>query len=446
MRRAEARIYAAALLALVASGVAPIASAHALPVSSTPSPGSDLATAPTEVVMIFNEAPDAALSSIIVRDSSGAIVSIGRAVPVRGGPNALRVPLLPLKAAIYTVVWRVVSAVDAHLASGSFSFGVRTAPPQNSEASTGRSVDDALSVPVGAVAGRWLLYAGLFVLLGAAFVGNLIYATPPGATLSLAAVAWVVGAIGLMLVVWVQASDAGIGAIALLGTSVGRSALIRGIPLLIAGIAIAAQMRRWRPTVRGLGVVGVATAGALLADAATSHAAAGVAAHAGGHPAHLDVLVQWLHVSAAGAWLGGLVVLLACLRGRPGGDETARIARRFAMSAVIGIVVVTATGVFRALTEIGSMANLVSTDFGRLLVAKSFLLIVLAGLGAINHFRSVPAAGRMLEPLRRVGGTELGVGAIVLLLSASLVNLAPPPPAPRNDTTPSSAEAARAGP
>jgi putative copper export protein len=115
------------------------------------------------------------------------------------------------------------------------------------------------------------------------------------------------------------------------------------------------------------------------------------------------------------------------------------------MSAVIGIVVVAATGVFRALTEIGSIANLVSTDFGRLLVAKSFLLLVLAGLGAINHFRGVPAAGRMLEPLRRVGGTELIVGAMVLLLSASLVNLAPPPPASRNSAA-SSAQAARAGP
>jgi copper transport protein len=444
MRRIEARIYAAALLGLVACGLAPSASAHALPVSSTPSPGSNLATAPTEVVIVFNEAPDAALSSIIVRDSSGAVVSIGPAVPVRGGPNALRVALIPLKASIYAVAWRVVSAVDAHLASGSFSFGVGTAPPQNSEAVTGRSVDDALSVPIGAVAGRWLLYAGLFVLLGAAFVGNLIYATPPRATLSLAAVAWVVGAIGLVLVVWVQASDAGIGPIALLGTSVGRSALIRAIPLLIAGIAIAGQIRRWRPTVRGLGVVGVATAGALLADAATSHAAAGVVAHAGGHPAHLDVLVQWVHVSAAGAWLGGLVVLLACLRGRPG-EESVRIARRFAMSAVIGIAVVAATGVFRALTEIGSIANLVSTDYGRLLLAKSVLLLVLVGLGAINHFRSVPAAGRMLGPLRRVGGIELVVGAIVLLLSASLVNLAPPPLASRN-TAASSAQAARAAP
>jgi copper transport protein len=154
--------------------------------------------------------------------------------------------------------------------------------------------------------------------------------------------------------------------------------------------------------------------------------------------------VQWVHVSAAGAWLGGLVVLLACLRGRPG-DESVRIARRFAMSAVIGIAVVAATGVFRALTEIGSIANLVSTDYGRLLLAKSFLLLVLVGLGAINHFRSVPAAGRMLGPLRRVGGIELVVGAIVLLLSASLVNLAPPPLASRN-TAASSAQAARAAP
>jgi copper transport protein len=262
-------------------------------------------------------------------------------------------------------------------------------------------------------------------------------------TVSLAAVAWVVGAIGLVLVVWVQASDAGVGSIAVLGTSVGRSALLRGFPLLIAVIAIAAQMRRWQPTVRGLGVVGVAAAGALLADAATSHAAASVVAHAGGHPPHVDVLVQWVHVSAAGSWLGGLVVLLACLRGQPS-DETARIAKRFAVSAMIGITVVAATGIIRALTEIGSLENLVATDFGRLLVAKSILLLVLAGLGALNHFRSVPAAGLVLRPLRRVGGTELAVGAMVLLLSASLVNIAPPG-ASRNAAT-SSAEAARAGP
>ena len=64
--------------------------------------------------------------------------------------------------------------------------------------------------------------------------------------------------------------------------------------------------------------------------------------------------------------------------------------------------------------------------FGHLVIAKTGLLGVLAALGAVNHFRNVPAAGRTLGGLRRVGSVELLVGATVLLLSASLVNLAPP--------------------
>jgi copper transport protein len=439
MLNPRTRLCAAALLAVVVMGIAGVVSAHAVPVSSIPSPGSDLASAPTNVVILFSEAPDSKLSAITVLDGSGAVVSIGTAVAVPGLANGLRVALVPLKRGVYTVSWRAISSVDAHLAAGSFVFGVGTAPPHDAAEVTTRSSDDALSVPMGAVTGRWLLYAGLFVMLGAAFVGNLIYGTPPRVTLPLAALALVASVIGLALVIWVQAIDAGVGPIALLGTSIARAVLIRAAPLVFAGVAIASQMRTWQPTVRGMGVVGLAAAGALLADAATSHAAAGVS-HAGGHPPHLDVLVQWIHVSAAGAWLGGLVVLLACLRGQPT-DETARIARRFAVSAMIGIAVVATTGVVRALTEIGSLANLVTTDFGRLLVAKSALLVALAGLGAINHFRGVPAAGRRLRPLRRVGGTELAVGAIVLLFSASLVNLAPPADRPRTVGT----EAAAAG-
>jgi hypothetical protein len=51
---------------------------------------------------------------------------------------------------------------------------------------------------------------------------------------------------------------------------------------------------------------------------------------------------------------------------------------------------------------------------------------VIGSLGAFNHFFSVPAAGRSLGLLRRVGSVEVLVGATVVLLSATLVNLAPP--------------------
>jgi hypothetical protein len=165
-------------------------------------------------------------------------------------------------------------------------------------------------------------------------------------------------------------------------------------------------------------IVASGAAGAMVADVSFSHAAAG------GDP-FLDVPIQVLHVVAVGLWLGGLLGLLVNLRGEP--DQTsARLAKRFSRLALLGIATVALTGLLRAISEIGTVDRLLSTDFGHLVIAKTALLGVLALLGAVNHFRHVPVAGRALRGLRRIGSAELLVGGTVLLLSASLVNLAPP--------------------
>jgi copper transport protein len=277
------------------------------------------------------------------------------------------------------------------------------------------------------------LYAGLFGLLGAAFVGNVIYPSPPTAMLRVAVVGWVASVVGLSLVTWIQATEAGISFGQLLDTSLGRAAILRLAPLLVAGVALTSQVVGRSISVRALGTAGIGAAGALLADALASHAAAGT--HANGHAPHLDVIIQWAHLAGAGVWLGGLVALLTSLRGQDR-EATARAARRFATSALLGIILVAATGVLRAWSEIGGPGNLLSTDFGRLLIAKSTLVLVLGGLGAVNHFRNVPAVTRSTRPLRRIGVLELAVGSTVLLLSASLVNLSPPARNPAATTNP----------
>ncbi len=60
------------------------------------------------------------------------------------------------------------------------------------------------------------------------------------------------------------------------------------------------------------------------------------------------------------------------------------------------------------------------------MLAKVALFVVLAGLGAINRYRNVPRASRMLRGLRRVASTEVVVGAAVVVVAAALVNVAPP--------------------
>ena len=192
--------------------------------------------------------------------------------------------------------------------------------------------------------------------------------------------------------------------------------LFRGVPLLVAGIGVVVEQRR--PGHAALALVALGAAGALLADVLLSHAAAG-------SDAAVDVAIQALHVIAVGLWLGGLAGLLLTI-GRTADEHTARAARRFSWLATIGIAVVAVTGLLRAIAEVGTVDALVTSDFGHLVIAKTALLATLALLGAVNHFRNVPAAGRTVRGLRRVGSVELLVGATVLLLTASLVNLAPP--------------------
>jgi copper transport protein len=399
--------------------LAGVAFAHALPQSSDPSPGASLAQAPAQVSIVFGERPDPKLSSINVLDTTGTAVTSGPTVVAHGNEAELVVPLKPLPTGVYTVAWRTVSAVDGHVAAGSFAFGVGGAEPSASATGAEPSASTSSAGPTpAAIAGRWLMYLSLVALLGAALFAAVV--TPGVGTISRRLVpgAWLVALAGTVAVVAAQLSDAGVGLSDAFGTSFGPVIVERFVPLGVAGLAIAVLLARPATTRSALVVAALGAAGAMLADVLASHAAAGALPI-------LGVAVQWLHILAVGAWLGGLGGLLFAVRGEAG-DATARTARRFAYLATAGIATVGATGLLRAIAEVGTLDNLVSTDFGRLVIAKTALLGLLAMLGALNHFVNVPAAGRRLGGLRRAGSVELVVGATVLVLSASLVNLAPP--------------------
>src|SRR5207253_7114391 len=74
---------------------------------------------------------------------------------------------------------------------------------------------------------------------------------------------------------------------------------------------------------------------------------------------------------------------------------------------------------------VGSWHGLFSTGFGELVLLKIGLLAVLAVLGAVNRYRSVPRADRRVMPLAGIGAAELVVGGVVLVATGFLQNLAP---------------------
>ena len=417
MRRAFVAVLAAVALAALAASSA---SAHALLQSAEPAPNSVLTAVPPVVTLTFTEAPDPKLSSVHVLDSTGTPRTTGPLTAVTGNADQLSIAIGSLPDGVYTVAWRTVSALDGHLAAGSYAFSVGTtaAPP-----GTGTTVQPASAVAAGpsggVVAARWMLYVGLLGLLGAALLGAVLTPQEMLLPLRLAAVELVVAVAGSTVLVAFQLGDAGASLADLPGSSLGGDAVLRLTPLVIAAALLASTARASRRTRRVLlGTIGALAALALLVEATVSHAASQALAPA-------EIGVQWLHLVAVGMWLGGLVALLIELRG-PATPAKGELSRRFALLAGFGLGAVAVTGALRAVVDVGSIDALVSSDFGRLVLLKVGLLLPIAGLGALNHFRNVPRAGHDLRPLRRAGAIELSIGAVALLVASVLVNVAPP--------------------
>ena len=427
MRRALVALIAAAGLAWIATAAV---DAHALLVSANPAPNTAVPTSPTSLTVTFTESPDPKLSIVHVLDSSGAERSAGRVAAIPGKPDELMVPLTPLPDGVYTVSWRTVSSVDGHVAAGSYAFSVGTAAPpvgSGSGASASGSVQSSSGGSLLTILGRLLLFLGLLGLVGCGITGALLVRgldDPQTKTiLRLAVGETAVAVLGTLLLMAGQIADAGASLADLPASSLGRDAVLRLAPLVAAAVLTLAawrfdgggrvRVRRWLQV-----AAGVSGGLALLVEADLSHAASETLAPA-------QVALQWFHLLAVGLWLGGLVVLLLQIRG----VETiskAQIARRFASLAGLGLAAVVVTGTLRAIVDIGSVDALFSTDFGRLVLLKVALLIPIAGLGALNHFRNVPAAIRGLGPLRRTGSLEISIGTAILLVAALLVNTAPP--------------------
>jgi methionine-rich copper-binding protein CopC len=96
--------------------------AHAFLDGAVPRVGSEIPTAPSQVVLHFTQGVEPDFSKIAVQDKSGASVTDGAAHSA-GDPTHLAVNLQKIGAGVYTVTWHVTS-VDTHKTQGKFHFTV----------------------------------------------------------------------------------------------------------------------------------------------------------------------------------------------------------------------------------------------------------------------------------------------------------------------------------
>jgi putative copper export protein len=266
------------------------------------------------------------------------------------------------------------------------------------------------------VAARWLLYAGLAVLLGAALAGAYVVGgpLPRRALLVAGALAAVAGSVATMLA---EQHAVGVGLGAYLRTGHGTLLLREAACCLVAGLAAVGCLRL--PRRAAYVVLGLLTAEALAVHAVTGHA---------GAAAHLrwpTIGVQWLHLLAVAAWIGSLAWALAALPREPGARAAAAL--RLSRVATVAVVVVAVTGTARALAEVASWHLLWATGFGRTVVAKVAVFLLLLALGARNKLRLVPGAAADLAAarLRRAVSAEVVFGGVAFALTGVLAGLAP---------------------
>jgi putative copper resistance protein D len=163
------------------------------------------------------------------------------------------------------------------------------------------------------------------------------------------------------------------------------------------------------------------------------HAIGGQGAEAVLHPA-ADVL----HLIAAAAWLG-MLVPLALLLGLAADDAAALAAMRaatlrFSTLGLVAVGTLLATGIVNTWYLAGSIPALLETDYGRLVLSKIALFLLMVAVAAINRLRLTPklvddrsTAG--IKPaqrqLRRNATIEASLGAIVIAVVAVLGVLPP---------------------
>jgi copper transport protein len=445
------------VIALVA--LAAPAAAHASLESTDPPSGAVLEQSPTQISLRFGEAVEIALGGIRLFDGTGHELDVGAAHHPDGDDTQVAVSTGPLDHGAYVVSWRVVSA-DSHPVNGAFTFQVGTGDVARDPGLIGRLLsEDGGNPAAGAVLGvsRFVSYAALAVLAGG--LAFLAVVWPAGRRRRrIRILLWAalgVGVVGGLVAIAAQAPYASGRALSdalkpgewaeVLRTRSGRAWGLRVVLLAVAGGVLLGALERlearWWQLVAifsGLGLFVLVAAG--------GHGATG-------RWAGIGVGATVAHLGGMAIWLGGLTMLVVGVLREPDPVDALERTRRFSPIAFGAVAVIVASGVVQAYRQVGSVDALRDTDYGRLLLVKTAVVVVLVAVGwwsrrlidraplaastpplsvsaAVldEHVAGEPAPAEAQSVRRRLRvtvGAEVALAAVVLAVTSLLVASAP---------------------
>ncbi len=441
---------------LVAAGPA---AAHAEFVSSSPAPFEIRTFAPSSVTVTLSEAVQPRSPLILVTNMTGGRVDQGPTTLYATDPTTFSVDTPGIGPSVYTVTWSAISADDGHFSVGTFYFIVRnrdgTLPgpfPQGSGATSAEFVS-----PLD-VALRALEFGGFSVAFGTLMFVILIWA-PARSDLQgveaesakeveqrlLRFARWgsvlfaiAVGALWAgNLLAAPPATLAGVVGSTYLLSAALRFALGATFLALVTGSLVRPTPSRQpggRPWMLLAAVfVGL---GAILAESIATHSA---------------IVEEWwplgpladaAHFYGVALWIGSLLAIVR-VRGfllrSPSLTFVRIVFEAFSRFAMLAVVLIVVAGVALSVILVGSLAALIGTDYGWVVLAKVGLLVPMVVLGALNRGSLSPADAPHVRPAdistmaKRIRA-EAALGAGVLVLAGLLTTLNPAALPPANPT------------
>lgn len=150
--------------------------------------------------------------------------------------------------------------------------------------------------------------------------------------------------------------------------------------------------------------------------------------HAIGHGGPVAVAAQSAHVFAVGSWLGTLAVLWVTCRRLPSAAGLAAVIRAFSPVALSSAALLAVAGTATYLLHVGDLSDVLSSEYGLVLVLKIAVFLSAAGAGYANWRHVTPRLERTGEraTFTKSAALEIGLAVVALLLTTVLTNLEQP--------------------